>query len=1511
MVQNNSGGIVAFGLKYRRLVILVVTVLVAFGIYALKEMDKNEFPGFTVREGLVVAVCPGSDATQMENEVLKPLEDFIFSYKEVDKTSTHSRCTSGMAIVFVELDDNIDNTDAFWNKFQLGLQAEKTKLPSSVLALEALTDFGDTSALLISLSSKDKTYRELQDMLTDLRDRLRPIESVGQMSVYGEQKEQITITVDNEKLANYGIKANTLALTMLTQGFNTTGGEIKGEKYTSPIYVSRSVGSERDVANMIVLSMPGGQVVRVSDIATVKREYPDPTSYITNNGDKSLLLSVSMKEGNNIVAMGREVQKVLDDFEQTLPSDVELFKITDQPTVVNSSVMDFLKELLIAIVAVVVVIMILLPMRVALIAAATIPVTIFISLGFFYALGIELNTVTLACLIVSLGMIVDNSVVIIDNYVELISEGMDHKRAAYQSAVEFLKAIFSATCAISITFFPFLLTLTGMFRDFMNDFPWAITIILFTSLVIAEILVPFLQYKLIKKPIYKIEQEAVASGKKKFSFFVMLQKGYNRLADLCFNWPKTTLVVGLVSVIIGGWAFMKRPMKLMPIAERNQFAVEIYLPTGTPLARTDMVADSLARILRHDDRVVSVAIFHGCSSPRFQTTYAPQVGGSNFAQFIVNTVSQDATIDVLNEYTPKFENYFPEAFCRFKQLSYSNADYPIEVRISGSDFKELQAVADTVLQTMREFPGLRLVRPNTSTPQVGAMVEANATQMQRLGISNLFLEGTLALRYSSGVPLATVWEGDYGLPVVLKSEKSDSSRISELMAEQIPVLEIAHAPVRQFASVNPVWDYGLIGHYNGVPTITLIAETQRNLYPMTLTDNLIKAIDKIEMPAGVTIEYGGDYENTDEILPQILMALAIAVVIIFFIILLHYKQVSVSMILLVSLLVCVPGAALGLFVMSEPISLTCTLGVISLMGILVRNAIIMIDYAEQLQADDKYDNRAASLESAKRRMRPIFLTSAAATMGVLPMVLSGSALWKPMGTVIFFGTPLTMIFTLTVIPVMLWKFSGKTSIDPPFGCPTPEIPPVSGRTAPAGQNGISETNVMTGSASDNVDSSRNQSKGNGMMKTTAIALMMLFAGGLHIYAQQTLQAPEILTLEQCRELAVQNNASVKIARGNVEAAQAVKDEAFTKYFPTVDATGLAFGTNRPVVNYDVLDVFNLQMIKKGVGASVVAVQPVFAGGRIVNGNRLASVGVEVGKLQQQNAADKARLTAEQYYWQLYTLKSKKQTLETVIAMVDTLQYQVGVAVDAGVVMRNDYLKVQLKNNDLHSLLVDLDNGIMLSKKLLAQYVGMDGIPVDIAEPELPADVPEVPYDIYIEPRQALVGTPDYQLLDRQVEAARIERRMTVGANMPTVGVGAGYFYDDIINQGNHFGAIFVSVNIPISGWWGGSHAIKKKKIQETNAILEKENLSQMLELGMTNAWDDLTAAHRKMMIAHESIAQSTENLRLNRDYYDAGISTITDLLDAQTLYQQSLDQYAEAYGNFCLKRATYLNATNQ
>lgn len=1008
--------IVEAGLKYRKEVILLVCVLIAFGIYALKVMDKNEFPTFTIREGVVAAVYPGATVEQIEQEVLKPLEDYVFSYKQVNKKNTHSRITSGMVIIFVELDNDVNNTDEFWNEFKLGIEQVKLKLPAGVLGVETLSNFGDTSALLITMQSNDKTYRELNDYMDKLKDRLRTVKSVGTMSVSGLQNEEIAVYLNPEKLKHYALSESTVGATLLAQGFKTTGGSLQSGSYSQPIIVSRSVGSIADIADMVILSTPDGNIVRLGDVADIRREYPDPESYITNNFEKCILLSVQMKDGYNIVEMGEQVDKQLEAFNSEIPESVTLFKITDQPVVVNSSVNYFLIELLVAIIAVVVVIMLLLPFNVALIAASTIPIAIFISLGLFYAFGIELNTVTLACLIVSLGMIVDNSVVIIDDYVELISEGMDHYTATLRSGTEFFKAIFSATLAISVTFFPFLITVKGMFRDFLTDFPWGMTIILFISLILAELLVPFLQYKLIKKPIYKLQREAIASGKKKFSFFVSMQNGYNKVIDWCFAWPKTTIALGFICIAGGAYLFISRPLQLMPIAERNQFAVEIFLPAGTSVERTTEVADSLEHILSKDPRVVSIASFHGCSSPRFQATYAPQVGGPDFAQFIVNTVSNAATIDVLNEYTDKYESYFPDAFVRFKQLSYSNAAYPIQIKVKGEDAAQLSAVADSIANVARRVPGLRNVRTSLGNPLASAVVLPEKTKAERLGLNSTLMETTLAMRYSSGIPVATVWEGDYGIPVTLKTGTSQRSDVTVLENEPMPVIGFGTVPLRQIASVKPEWHPGMLTHYNGIPTVSVIAEVQRNINVIDRTEVLMDSISKIDIPAGVTIERGGEWENTMDTLPEILTGLAMAVAIIFFILLFHYAQADTAGLLLFSLLLCIPGAAIGLIIQDTALSLTCVLGIVSLMGILVRNAIVLLDYAEELrnQGQPVHD---AVLNASKRRMRPIFLTSAAATMGVLPMVTGSSALWKPMGVVIFWGTPITMIFILTVIPV--------------------------------------------------------------------------------------------------------------------------------------------------------------------------------------------------------------------------------------------------------------------------------------------------------------------------------------------------------------------------------------------------------------------------------------------------------------------------------------------------------------
>lgn len=1020
--MNKKRNVVEWAMHYRQIIILVVVCLVAFGMYSLPEMRKNEFPDFTIRQGIVVAVAPGNTAQEMLEQVTKPLEDYIFTYKEVKKEKTNSKSRDGITYIQVYLNDELQDKDAFWSKFKHGVSQFKSQLPPNVVALMVNDDFGDTSALLITMESQDKTYRELDDYMDLLQNHLRTIPAVGRMTVKGMQDEQISVYIDPDRLAKYGLTEQAIAGSLMQKGFTVSGGRVKTDRFQYPIYVAKSLNTVYDVQEQIVYTDSQGNVLRLKDVARVVKEYPDPDSYITNNGRKCLLLSVEMKKGKNIVKMGNDINEKLTEFQKELPSDVTVFRITDQSKVVSDSVDNFLHELLIAVIAVIIVVVLLLPIRVALVAASTIPISIFISLGLFYAFDIELNTVTLAALIVTLGMIVDNSIVIIDSYLENIGAGMSRWYASIQSTTHFFKSIFSATLAISITFFPFLMTTKGLLNDLLLSFPWATTIVLFVSLLIATLLVPFMQFWFIRKPMEK-------KTEKSFSFLDMLQNVYNKIFDKCFAHPKLTIGVGVLSIVIGAWLMTKLPQQLLPCADRNQFAVEIYLPTGTKVERTAEIADTLEHILRRDPRIVSVASFKGCSSPRFHSSYAPQVGGSNFAQFIVNTTDNNATVDVLNEYAPTYTDYFPDARVRFKQLSYSEATYPIELRLTGENPVAVKHDADTLISILRQMSQLVLVQSDFNEPQVATKVVLREDEATRLGITNLGVESTLAMRYGNGFTVATVWDGDYDIAVKLKSERADSASLTDVRDELIPVIGgLGSVPLRQVADVIPSWQNGQLCHRNGVFTLTVQAELQRGMNSMAVTTQVHEKLKDLTLSPGVTLTYGGELEDNVEKVPQIISALIFAAVIIFFILVIHFHKLNLASLIFVSMFLCVFGTAAGILIQGCDLTMTSTLGVVALMGIIVRNGIIMFDYAEELRATEGMTSSQAIYHSARRRMRPIFLTSAAASMGVIPMILGRSSLWMPMGTVICYGTLITMVFILTVLPCayqLLFRGSSK------------------------------------------------------------------------------------------------------------------------------------------------------------------------------------------------------------------------------------------------------------------------------------------------------------------------------------------------------------------------------------------------------------------------------------------------------------------------------------------------------
>lgn len=1003
-----------------RIVMMLVGMLVITGVVGLVVMPKQEMPEFTIRQGAVVAVCPGMSSQDIEQRVCSQVEDFVFGYKEVNKKKTYSKCSDGMLIVYVQLGDEVEDKDAFWSKLKHGLSSLKMQLPSGVLAVQAVDDIADTSALLITVESRQKTYRELNTYLNDIKSRLRSIGSVANLRSYGLENEQVTIYLDQNKLSQYAIGPVTIMNVLSSQGFTTMSGTVEDGNNVAPIYIRDSYNCERDISQQIVYSSPQGKVVRLKDVARIQREYPQLDKYITRSGVKCVLLSIEMRPGNDIVKMGQEVKASLAEYEKSLPDDVKINIITDQSKVVADSVANFLRELLISVIAVILVVVILMPRRVAEVSAMTIPITIFTSVGLFFMFGMELNTVTLAALIVTLGMVVDDSVVIIDNYMEKLGGGMTRRQATVAAPREFFMSVLSATLSISLTFFPFLFTMKGDMADFVKTFPWAMFIILTVSLSISLLLTPYLQFRFIKTGL-AVETPSATAKKSRKKPLDYLQDGYTWLLKGCFCYPRLTLGVAVGVVALGGMLFLVVPQRMMPIAERNQFAVEIYTPEGTSAQHTALVADSLRCILSKDKRITGITSFIGQGSPRFHTTYAPQIGGPNFAQFIVNTESDETTQEVLDDYADKYREYFPGAYVRFKQMDYNNAISPVEFRISGDSLQDIIAVAHRVEGIMRKVKGLQLVRNDFGSPLPGVSVTMKEPEANRLGITKAMLSANIALRFGDGIPLTTVWENDYPVSVKMKSDYTDSDRFAALAGEYIPVMGGGvSVPLRQIADIKPCYTYGALYHRNGIRTISVFAEPMSGYNVNNITMEIQDSIKKLDLPPTVSIETGGMLERDMETQPQVFSGVLVAVLIIFFILIFHFRKISLALVNLSSMALCIMGAALGLMISGYDMSLTGVLGVVSLMGILVRNGIIMLDYAEELRRNQGMSVKEAAFSAGERRMRPIFLTSAAASVGVLPMMLEGNTLWSPMAAVIFFGTLISMVLIATVLPVFYW-----------------------------------------------------------------------------------------------------------------------------------------------------------------------------------------------------------------------------------------------------------------------------------------------------------------------------------------------------------------------------------------------------------------------------------------------------------------------------------------------------------
>ncbi len=1012
--------IIRSSLKHHQISLVTILLIFALGIYSLMTMPRRSSPQITVRQALVIAFYPGATAQQVQEQVTKPIEDKLFTYSEVKKDETYSTTRNGLVVVTVSLEDRVDIPDLFWERLGQGLfQLSKTTLPEGVLGPLVDSDFGDVVALLIGVETTEHSYSELKNYIDQIENSLRQISSVSKINHLGYQHEEIEVSFNSAKLSQFEINIEDVIEVLKTQNTIQYSGFVESVYSKVNLYTTGLYSNINEIKEQIVGVSDEGSIVRIKDIATVKRKLKDPTQMIRINGNesKAMLISLQMQPGYNIVKFGKEVDEALQDIKKRLPEELKFYTINDQPEVVKTAVNDFMREFIIAVSAVILTIMLLLPFHIALIAAISIPVSIGMTFAFLNLIGYELQQVSLASLIVVLGMVVDNAVVVIDNYVDKLDKGLSRYDAAWKSATEFSIPLFSSTLSIIIAFLPLVFMLSGATGQFLITLPITVAIAMSCSLVVAYFLTPFLAFLFIRKGLKK-DKINVDQPKKKFSMLNVIQSVFDKGIDWCMKRKTVTMIIALLTILLGV-VMMKFPkQQFFPKAERNQFVIQVFEPLGTKYDVTLSDVKKIEEILEKDTNITAFASFVGTSAPRVYYSFSPVFPEESYAMFLVNTSTVKETEKLCVYYEKLLIGRFPDAQIDVMQFAQGvPVTSPVEVRVYGDNINELKNIGSSIREIFRQAPGSRLIRQDYEDNYI-LKVNVQDEIANQMGYTTEVIAGLLAAGFH-GAPVSTLWEGDDPLEITFRLEKDLRNDYSDVTNTYIgsPITK-KYIPVRQIADISPAWQTGKITRRNGIPALTTGCKPVPGTLASEVLQNIQPRIDTLQVPAGYSLEYAGDIKNQNETFGNMIIALIISLVAIFMILLFEFKDAVRPLIIMVSIPLTLFGSMLGLVITGNVFSFTAFVGLIALVGIVIRNALIIVDYSDNLVRNENVSYHQAALESAKRRLRPIFLTTMAAAIGVVPMIVLKDPLWAPLASVFAFGIFVSMILTLLVIPAL-------------------------------------------------------------------------------------------------------------------------------------------------------------------------------------------------------------------------------------------------------------------------------------------------------------------------------------------------------------------------------------------------------------------------------------------------------------------------------------------------------------
>ena len=1008
-------------IENNRVTLVLLLVILIAGVMTFNKMPRDEDPGFIIRTALVMTYFPGASPERVEQLVTDRLEKAIQEIPELDFVNSQSK--TGVSIIYANMQESYKEMRPIWDDLRRKVDRVRPDLPEGVIGPFVNDEFGDVFGIVVTLTGEGYTYAEMKDVADQVRDELLLIDEAAKVEILGAQEERVFVEYNNARLAEIGLSPYQLAQILETRNIIIPGGDITTQHERIVLEPTGNFESIQDLRRTVI-KLPGREdVLYLQDLVYIYRGYIDPPQVkMRFSGSPCMGLAVNLREGGNIIRLGEQVKETIKSLQEVYPIGIEFDFVAFQPMHVDKKVKSFARSIMQAILIVLGVMLVSLGIRTGLIVAPLVPMAMILSIIVMSFLNIGLDQMSLAALMIALGMLVDNAIVMSESILVGMTEGKKRVQAALDSAKELRIPLLTSSLTTAAAFLPIYLAESNT-GEYTAPLFKVVTIALLSSWILSLTMTPFLCVSFMK--VKKKTEEGIYSSR--------FYRGYRGFLLGILRHRALTILVTLAAFSLAMFGFRFLPNIFFPQNDKAIMTAEFELPPGTPIERTEEMVKDIEAFMSENlvagpgrpEGIVNWATFIGQGAPRFVLNYNPEQAKPEYAIMIINTTSRpvvDRTVSGLEAYCLE---HHPDLTPTVRSLPLGPpATKPVEIRISGPREEEVFRIADKARARLAAIKGTKNVEDDWGARTKKLQVNVNQARARRAGLTSrdvaLSLQTVL-----SGFESTEYREEDKVIPIVLRSVAADRKDIGKLEGLNIYVQSTGQSvPLKQVADVEVVWQPSKILRRDRLKTVTVQCDVDLDVPPIPLSMEMDEWLreESRNWKVGYKYELGGEMEKSVVANQSIAAKLPIAGFIILFLLVAQFNSLRRSFIILMTIPLGLIGVVIGLLVAHSYFGFMTFLGIISLAGIVINNAIVLIDRIRIEEEENGLSPQHAVIESAERRLRPILLTTFTTIGGLIPLWLGGGPMYEPMAIAIIFGLLFATLLTLGVVPVLYSLF---------------------------------------------------------------------------------------------------------------------------------------------------------------------------------------------------------------------------------------------------------------------------------------------------------------------------------------------------------------------------------------------------------------------------------------------------------------------------------------------------------